>query len=88
MIPRRITSQIWTEFWTEIQVLTQAARQALCLAFAARLVGEVAQSRLTKARAFPVTDMPPLYAGSEGMAQLEAALSGLTLRPEPAFGGA
>ena len=65
-----------------------AERQALCREFAALLTGEAMQRRLTGAQAFPVIDLPPLYASVEGMAQLEAALSGLTLRPEPAFGGA
>ena len=64
----------------------RAERQALCLAFAAFLLSEDSQTKLTRARLFPVTELPPLYVGSEGMAQLEAGLANLTLRPEQAFG--
>ena len=80
------TDQIALLAVTDCDGSRQAARQALCLAFAARLLGETAQSRLTKARAFPVTDVPPLYAGSEGMAQLEAGLNAAKLAPAKAFG--
>ena len=65
----------------------QAARQALCFDFAARLVSAETQERLKRARAFPVIDLPPLYAGIEGMAQLEAGLNAASILPAPAFGG-
>lgn len=65
-----------------------ADRQALCRAFAALLLREDIQGKLTKAGAFPAISLPPLYAASQGMAQLEAALAELTLRPEAAFAGA
>lgn len=65
----------------------QAARQALCLDFAARLVSGETQRNLRKAGAFPVIDLPPVYAGSEGMAQLEAGLAAVEISPAAAFGG-
>ena len=64
----------------------QPARQALCLDFAARLLERDTQAKLAKAGAFPAIDLTPLYAGSEGMAQLEAGLNAAALRPAPAFG--
>ena len=62
-------------------------RQALCLAFAALLLSDESQARLAGSRAFTAIEAPPLYAGMEGMAQLEAGLAGLTLDAPPAFGG-
>ena len=64
----------------------EAARQALCVAFARLLLADESQSKLTRSGAFPAVDRPPLYAGVEGMAQLEAGLAGQTLETPPAFG--
>ena len=64
----------------------EAARQALCVAFARLLLADESQSKLTRSGAFPAIDRPPLYAGVEGMAQLEAGLAGQTLETPPAFG--
>ena len=64
----------------------EAARQALCVAFARLLLADESQSKLTRSGAFPAIDLPSLYAGVEGMAQLEAGLAGQTLETPPAFG--
>ncbi len=63
-------------------------RQALCLEFAAFLLTEDAQQALNTARALPVIDTPPLYAGENGLSALETSLSGQTIAAPPAFDNA
>lgn len=64
-----------------------AARESLSQQFVAHLVSEESQQKLALARAFPVADTAALYAGQQGMEQLEAAMAGRTLLTPPAFGG-
>ena len=44
-----------------------------------------AQQALDAARALPVIDTPPLYAGENGLSALEASLNGQTIAAPPAF---
>jgi len=80
------TDQIALLAVTDCGKSASESRQALGLDFAALLLSADSQAKLTRSRAFPVIDLPALYAGSEGMAQLEVGLAGRTIRPEAAFG--
>ena len=82
------TDQIALLAITNCERTALSERQALCREFALFLLTEDAQRTLTAARALPVIDTPPLYAGANGLSALESGLSGKTIAAPPAFDNA
>ena len=82
------TDQIALIAVTDCARTALSERQALCREFAAFLLTEDAQQALSTARALPVIDTPPLYAGENGLSALESGLSGKTIAAPPAFDNA
>ena len=79
------TDQIALLAITNCERTALSERQALCREFALFLLTEDAQRTLTAARALPVIDTPPLYAGQIGLSELETGQSGQTIAAPPAF---
>ena len=79
------TDQIALLAITNCERTALSERQALCREFAFFLLTEDAQRTLTAARALPVIDTPPLYAGQIGLSELETGQSGQTIAAPPAF---